>query len=112
MSKFSQQVGQLENNFVALRSELTNLIIDELSVVGNIDCTEDDDYKSFAIAYDGGNHPERDSTIVATVCAILIENGDLVVETEFGFMYDIYYVDDLLTIATIIETYKEKNNSK
>ena len=110
MSKFSEQVGQFENNFVTLRSELTNLIIDELSIVGNIDCTEDEDYQSFAIAYDGGNHPERDSTIVATVCGISLENGDLVVETEFGFMYDIYYVDDLLTIATIIETYKDKNN--
>lgn len=110
---FEQKAEQIANIFYFLDNELFELIKTEVKNLGGfINCTTIDDYSCFAIAYDGGNHPEYASTNNSTVKNISISNDDLKIETEDGDMYGLCSFDDILTIVELIKLYKEQNNIK
>lgn len=110
---FEQKTEQIANTFYSLDKELFALIKTEVKNLGGIiDFTTIDDYTCFAIAYDGGNHPEYASTNNSTVKSISVSNDYLKIETEDGDMYDFCSFDDMLTIVELIKLYKEQNNIK
>lgn len=110
---FEQKAEQIANVFYSLDKELFELIKTEVKNLGGfIDFTTIDDYTCFAIAYDGGNHPEYASTNNSTVKSVSISNDDLKIETEDGDMYGLCSFDDMLTIVELIKLYKGQNNIK
>ena len=71
--------------------------------------TDDEGYAMACVSYDGGNHPEYNSTLYADVFSVYLANGKVYLELEDTNEYEFTRLDYMERISFTLEVAK---NSK